>query len=963
MKKQILLSLAFLSIFACPVIRANEPGGAPTGWAIIASYTIPGKASGLAWDGTYIYFGIYGANGNNVYRFNPQNGTNSLLCTGSFEDAYGMTYKSPNLVTVNQPSSSSNPSTALEFNMSGTTVSNLTLPDHYMSGIAWDNGNWWVCTYYPDPGVVYHLNSSGGIISQFTPPANQPWDICLQGSDLWIADYYGNALFKVTTTGTLIESHPTANVNPAGIVFDGTYLWYCDGPLGGNSTLYKVDLTGSGTPNINVPVDEHDYGAIAIGSSSSWNCMVENTGTANLNITEIEIPSGQPISTTFSVPHTITPGSSASIPLKFAPTSASPLNTNVIIHSSDPIDPEVSVHLTGNGVYAGPHINVSGTYHNYGTRRAGAYTRWSLPITNDGSQNLIISEVSINDTNFFIDQSVNLPITIGTLNTYELPIWFNPPAQAAYSGILSISSNSITQSTLTYDLMGAGEKSYYGIGTVLWSHTISGDIDVSPKCILPIEDITGDGISDVIVGSEDNYIRCFNGNASITADILWEVEIYAGAVYQQNSIVQIDDINNDGYKDIIVGTAWGDESVVALSGKTGQQLWKHTTDQYGDGGWIYQVDAKFDYNTDGFPDVLAASGDDANDTGPKRVYCLDGKTGASIWEKPLGGPVFSVLGVNDLNGDSKPDVVAGSSNADETIGSVYALNGTSGQQLWNHPTAGSSVWGLMELDDINDDGRPDIAAGDFSGNLLFLNGVHGLTIHQISIGNVLILRLVDMGDVNKNGFRDVLVAHSGTNAKIIDGSTCQAIWSKPLSDKSWCVANIGDISWEGTNDAIIGTLYQNNNAYFLNGYNGNTLFTYPTNDPVDAINAIPDITDDNSMEMVYGDRYGVLACLSGGFDSTTINTENLKPEILSFEIFPNPNRGKFQIKIDTDVAMNIQLRIIDIKGIIVDESETINLTPGTNVFNQGNFKSLDSGVYILEIFSNKGFWHKKLIIN
>lgn len=40
-------------------------------WTIEQSFTIPGKASGLAWDGTYLYYGIYGSGGSNFYRFNP----------------------------------------------------------------------------------------------------------------------------------------------------------------------------------------------------------------------------------------------------------------------------------------------------------------------------------------------------------------------------------------------------------------------------------------------------------------------------------------------------------------------------------------------------------------------------------------------------------------------------------------------------------------------------------------------------------------------------------------------------------------------------------------------------------------------------------------------------------------------------------------------------------------------------
>jgi len=106
----------------------------PATWSIVASYSIPGKASGLAWDGTYIYFGMYWSNGNQVYKFNPSSGTASLLCTGNFDESFGLTYKSPNLVNIIQPSNSSQPAQINEFTMSGSPVGTINLPDHYMSG-------------------------------------------------------------------------------------------------------------------------------------------------------------------------------------------------------------------------------------------------------------------------------------------------------------------------------------------------------------------------------------------------------------------------------------------------------------------------------------------------------------------------------------------------------------------------------------------------------------------------------------------------------------------------------------------------------------------------------------------------------------------------------------------------------------------------------------------------------------
>lgn len=949
-----------LILFPCALKGQSSPL-APNNWSIVASYTIPGKASGLAWDGTYIYFGIYGSNGNEVYKFNPSTGTSVLQCTGSFDDAYGMTYKSPNLVTISQPSSSSQPANALEFSMSGTTVSSLALPNHYMSGIAWDNGTWWVCTYYPDPGTIYNLSATGSILSQFTPPANQPWDICMEGNSLWIADYYSNMLYKVSASGTVIESHPCANQNPAGVVFDGTYLWYCDGPLGSNSTLYKVNLSGSGTPEINVLITEHDYGAVPIGQSETWGCTVQNTGNTTLTITEIEVPSGVPVTTTFATPQNIAPGASKTIPLTYTPTEAVSLDCDIMIHSNDPIDPEVAVSLTGVGVYPGPHIQLPMTY-NYGTRRAGAYSLYRMAIKNNGSQNLIINSLSFNDEHFYIDEALTMPVIISSLETKKIPIWFHPTEETDYSGILTIESNAVSQGTQFYEVNGSGEDSYYPIGTPLWTYAISGGFDNSPKCIVPCADITGDNVAEVIVGSEDNFVRCFNGNASVTGDVLWAVEIYSGAVYNQNCITTTLDIDNDNYNDVIVGTAWGDESVIALSGKTGQQIWKHDTHEYGDGGWIYQVDSQKDFNADGFPDVLAAAGDDADDNGPARVYCLNGLTGLSLWEYAVNGPVFSVISVDDINGDSHPDAVAGASNADETVGAVYGLNGINGAKLWNCSTAGTSVWALMQLDDINADGRRDVAAGDFSGNLYYLNGGNGWKLDQTSIGNNLILRLVDMGDINKNGFRDVLVAHSGTLALVFDGSTCSSVWSQSLSDKSWCVANIKDVTWDGYDDAIIGTLYVNNNAYFLNGTSGDIISTYPSGGPIDALNAIPDIAGDSTMEMLFGDRDGYLTCLSGGFDSTIIAAESISVGQFSVNIFPNPNNGSFAIKITTDLITDANINVSDLQGRIVYAYKA-NLYQGENIIECNlNAAQITSGIYFIELSTTNGTKREKMII-
>ncbi len=239
----------------------------------------------------------------------------------------------------------------------------------------------------------------------------------------------------------------------------------------------------------------------------------------------------------------------------------------------------------------------------------------------------------------------------------------------------------------------------YPIGTIIWEYEITDGYDTRPKAIGSIDDINDDDIDELIICSEDDYIRCFDGGARDTGVVLWEHEIYAGSVYSQKGLTIIDDINDDGYDDVVVGAAWGARLIRALSWKTGDELWTHDTHEYGDGSWVYQVDSTFDYNDDGIKDVLAATGDDANGIGPKRVYCLDGTTGLSIWEYFLSGPGFSVVGVEDFTGDSVPDVVAGCSNELETQGFARAIDGATGAGVWSFSTSGSSVWAVAQIDD------------------------------------------------------------------------------------------------------------------------------------------------------------------------------------------------------------------------------------------------------------------------
>jgi len=966
MKKAVFL-VAFIQC-AMMLTAQNSPRDTRD-WTILATYTIPGKASGLAWDGTYLYSGLYSSPGddNKIYKIDPSDGSYTLQCSGPFDKAYGLTYdgSSGNLWTTDHPGAY-DPGKAIEFDMNGNWVSEFDLPTTYFSGIAYDNGNFWATCYYNPDGEVYKLDGSGNILDQFTAPGQQPWDICLEGSNLWIADYNDNMLYQIDQNGTLLNSHSSENVKPAGIVYDGTYLWYVDGGLNVDSHLYKIDLAGSGNPDINVPVTEHDYSIVTINTTSTWACLIQNNGSAALQVTygNISGPQSEYIGWPEGSSFTVDANSTYTVYISYTPSVTGSLDAYATFETNDPVTPEVELHLTGTAVNPGPFLLLAADSNDYDSVRVGATTRWDMEVTNMGDQALSINGITFDDDHFYLEPRDTLPDTIAPLETTTLGVWFHPDAETNFTAAMSIASNDTTQNPLIVPLTGEGLDKDWPMGDVFWSYVIVSSYDSSPKAILGIQDVTGDGVDDVLVASEDDYVRCFNGNAHGHGDVIWETEIYSGSVYSQNSLTTIADMNGDGYEDIIVGTAWGDRSIVALSGYSGKVIWKHQTNEYGDGGWVYQVDARYDYNGDGFPDVLAATGNDGNGTGPVRVYCLEGRTGVPIWERPLGGPVFSVIGIEDFTGDGLPDVIAGASNSSETQGYVYGIDGANGDQKWQFITNGTSVWALAQLDDVDNSGTKDFMLGDFSGQYYIVDPASLYTIQTSGIGNYLILRFVVLDDVNQDGFKDVLVAHSGARAIILDGAGGGMLQNVAINDKSWCVARSGDISGDGINDVFIGTLFQNNYAYMINGTHGNILFDDNYGVPIDAIGSMADINNDGSTEMIVGGRNGKVECYSGGTDAAVGVDENQtgKSKGLTVSAYPNPFSTETTLMIDLEQKEHVTVNLSNQDGKILK-------TPANQTFGKGRHEirfdgrdmKLKNGIYYYTIYTSRATVSGKIV--
>lgn len=909
MKKFYILIISLLPLL-------NFAQKSPNEWTVVATYEIPGKSGGLTYDGTYLYSGLYSSPGddNLIYQIDPSNGDSQLLCVAPQEQSYGLSFDGTYFWSTDRQGSY-DPALAVQFDYDGNLLTSFELPATYISGIEYmSDGTFWVCAYYDPDGTAFHVDASGNVLGQFVTPNLQPWAICQMDDLFWIADYNANMLYLVDETGLVIESHESVGQKPTGIVYDGQYLWYTTGPSQAPSTLYKVDLGGSGNPILDIQPQEFNIGSVLAGSNQEIQLTFENTGGSTGIFTKESLTgTGSNKISLNNLPDVVEveAGMVEGITADMDFNSPGIFDVIQLFSTNDPLNTEIEIHFFGEITHDGPVLETNISQIIFSNVRKFASTRRFIQLINTGNSNLTIDEISFGNPAFYADESQVFPLQIASLDTIQFGVWFHPLWIGDFSNEMIISTND-PDSPLTIEISASAVEHDNSIGSLLWNYQITTGYDQSPKAMLGIADVNGDQAGDLIVCSEDNMIRCLNGNSSGTADELWRTEIYSGSVYQQNGISSIGDANDDGFEDFIVGTTGGDRSVVCLSGKTGEIIWKFQTNEVGLGGWVYQVYGEKDLNNDGIRDALAAVGDDSNDQGPKCIYLIDGATGSKIWRAPLNGPGFAVLAIEDFTGDGNIDVLAGASNESETQGKAVGINGQNGQIMWTFPTQGTSVWGLAQLGDINNDEIPDVMAGDFAGHFYFLDASNGNVLENGSIGNNLILRLLPFDDINEDGFQDILISSSSINTYLIDGFSSEAIWSVPLSDKSWNLAVSNDLNQDGFKEVMAGTLYSNNYSYFLDGSNGDELSKKAASAAIDALIGIDDVCRDYTMEMVVGDRNGQISCYSGGLDGTVGISDEIKSEKkANFSLSPNPVTEEFIMLINWPKSEKVSMEIIE----------------------------------------------------
>jgi hypothetical protein len=246
-------------------------------------------------------------------------------------------------------------------------------------------------------------------------------------------------------------------------------------------------------------------------------------------------------------------------------------------------------------------------------------------------------------------------------------------------------------------------------------------------------DMDGDGIPDLLAGCPlHEAIRILSGADG--HEIARCVDDGGGNAGIDHGIASVGDLDGDGVPEIASGSPQNNEflhhqgkvTVYRFDRTTGLcsihlEIWDNPGDYYDNLG--QSVAGSPDVNGDGIPDILAGEpGDDKAATNSGAVLILSGADGSLV--RRLIDPAaalndnlgIDVHGIEDLNGDGVPDVVASTERRGGWEGEVILFSGADGaviRRLTDTSTVlAERVGGAIDVvGDVDGDGLDDVLAG------------------------------------------------------------------------------------------------------------------------------------------------------------------------------------------------------------------------------------------------------------
>jgi hypothetical protein len=302
------------------------------------------------------------------------------------------------------------------------------------------------------PSVSFGSVSTGSNATQQVTLSNTGTDaVHISGIAVTGAGFRTNGI----TTPFTLNAAATAILN---VVFAPT----TGGGASGNVTVtsdatnspLSIALTGAGAqPGLSITPASFAFGSVVDGKTKSQTFTLTNTGSAALTISQLGV-SGTGYSLSGLVtPSTVAAGASTTFSATFAPTTAGSLSGTITITSNAPTSPS-TVALSGTGVAGTVILSANPTSLAFGNVNAGVTSSKSLTLTNNGTGNVTISQITVSAKDV-TTSGVTTPVTLTPGQTQTLNVAFNPTAQETVSGNITVTNSQGTSTVVAVSGTGA----------------------------------------------------------------------------------------------------------------------------------------------------------------------------------------------------------------------------------------------------------------------------------------------------------------------------------------------------------------------------------------------------------------------------------------------------------------------------------------------------------------------------
>jgi len=430
------------------------------------------------------------------------------------------------------------------------------------------------------------------------------------------------------------------------------------------------------------------------------------------------------------------------------------------------------------------------------------------------------------------------------------------------------------------------------------------------------------------------------------------------------SCLDVADINNDGYLDII-GSSWNNNLIT---------LWYHNGDTAI--SWT-RIDIENDFakaafvnsadiNLDSSLEILGAAWG-----GNEIAYWK--KTNDTLWIKyPISDSFTSAHEVcaGDVNGDELPDIIGASAGLNQI--SWWENQGGIPIQ-WNKHIICSTMTGVRSISivDIDIDNDLDVVgAASENNNIRWWenDGLNppGFTEHLI-IDDFSGAHMVRSGDVNNDGYPDIVAVgwQIGKVVLWLNDGTSQVNWAKIIVDPAFSGAMGVGLDYLDSDSFIDIYATSLSGAGYLTWYKNNGLNPPDWEKQFIDLNlsgAWPlssgDIDNDGKIDIISGANYSVnvnwykneIVTYINEYPNNEINTSILCSN------YPNPFSEQTNIQFTLGFSSFVEVSIYDIAGNKITELLSENLMPGINsVCWNGvdkNSEKVRSGIYFYKIISD-----------